>query len=688
MPSSVRQNFELMSLHLKENEQARALIFFVILFACGIGSYFTIKFEPDYDRTLIGLGISFLVVIFSIFSKHRKFYPALFIFAFALGFFAANTKAYMMHAPRIDENLGTIWLRGKLEDIDKKDSYHRILVSKPDLWRPDKGKFTPEETPMKIRLNVRTAIADDVNEGDIIKARVKLNQPAALPAYPNGYDFARYAYFEGIGAVGFAFNKIEVFKDRKQGYFSSIRDTINKNIEEKVEDKDNAEILKALITAERGGIDRQVKESIREAGLGHVLAISGMHMSIACIWFFTILRIIMALFPGIALRFDTKKIAAIFAFGLGFFYLMITNMPVSATRAYIMIAMFLIAILIDRTNQPMRPVAIAALLILSLNPESLVTPGFQMSFAAVICLIGIYELIFKNFHFQYNKDRGMIKMFFIYLLGVSATTLIASLATSPYAVYHFGKIPKYSVISNLIAIPALTFIALPLLFLSVILMPFGAEAITLHIAEFGVDVIRNAADYVSTIEGNLISKPALPNWFLWYSSISMVWFFAFRSKLRYAAIPFIVGVYGIILFYDKTPYAVISDDLKHFVIKQYDGNFKFYGRKSSGYKISRWAEELGIDKDDINFASKAEKLECNSDNCIAKPLVILQKFDALYCNLYKFIIISGDDYGECKSGITKVFNKRFLQQNGTLLLYENGDFKTSRQEAGIRFWNY
>lgn len=672
---------------LKESERGNLFIFLVIFFGIGIGAYFSISFEPNYSRTLIGLGISILVLIFSALSRHRKFYPAIFLSVFALGFFTANTKAILSEAPKIKDDIGTIWLRGKLEDIDKKDNYYRFIVSHVDLWQPKKGHFHKNETPKKIRLNIRTEIAENVNEGDIIKARVKLSKPTSLPVYPNGYDFAKYAYFEGIGAVGYSVNKVEVFKEKETGILKNIRNRINQNISDKIKNKDNAEILKALITAERGGINKDIKETIRNAGLGHVLAISGMHMSIACIWFFTIIRLIMACFPAFSLKYDTKKIASVMALGLGFFYLMITELPVSATRSFIMIALFLVAILIDRTNQPLRPIAMAGFGILLFQPESLVTPGFQMSFAAVICLIGVYQLIFKNFDQNHEGDRGFIKKFLFYFFGVIATTMIASIATSPYAIYHFGQIPKYSVISNLVAIPALTFITLPALFISVILMPFGAEGLTLWIAEFGVNIIKDIAIYVSGIEGNLISKPAFPSWFLWYSTISMLWLFAFRSKIRYISLPFIIGIYGIILFYNHTPDMVIDGEFKHFALKAENGDFKFYGRKSKGYKISRWAEELGINENDLIFASKEDKQYCSTTFCDNGFIKLTRRFNKADCINYKFIIINGYQNGLCNKGEAKVFNKYYLQNSGTLTLYKNGDFTSSRIESGRRIWN-
>ena len=444
--------------YLKEAEDNNLFVFLVITFAIGIGTYFSLPKEPDFNKILLATGFSTFIFVASYFARKHLFYPALFLFVFSIGFFVANSKSILVNAPKIQDDIGFVWIRGKLDDIDSKDGFYRIHVSDVDLWQPNKGKFEPNETPQRIRLNVRTGIAKSVNEGDYIKVRAKLSSPSKLPVYPQGYDFGRYAYFDQIGAVGYSVNEVEVFKDREQGFFRSIRNFINNKIDDNILQPANKEILKALITAERQAIPKEEKEIFRESGLGHVLAISGMHMSIACLWFFMFLRNIFALFPKIALNYNTKKISASFALILGFFYLMITNMPVSATRAYFMIFLFLCAMFLDRNNMPLRPVALAAIVILIFQPELLVTPSFQMSFASVIALIGIYRIYADKLSFLHANDCNIMFKIFLYLVGISLTTLIASTFTSPFAVYHFGKIPKYSILANLAAIPVLTFI--------------------------------------------------------------------------------------------------------------------------------------------------------------------------------------------------------------------------------------
>lgn len=683
--------FAQLSQYLRENERGSLLIFFTIFFAIGIASYFNLKHEPEYSKTSIATAISILLLSLSFFRRRHLLVPSLLLTAFATGFFTANTKTIYTKSPKIDDNLGVIWLTGKLEDIDYKENFTRILVSQVDLWQPRKGKFNIKKTPKKIRLNVRTKISPDVSEGDIIKAKVKLSKPALLPVYPAGYDFAKYAYFKNIGAVGFAVTNIEKYKEKPNSPVKNIRNSINNKISNAISDKQNGEILKALLTAERSGIKEDIKKSIRESGLGHLLAISGMHMSIACIWFFTILRLILAFFPKISLNYDSKKISAIFSLALGFGYLMITELPISATRAYIMIALFLISILIDRSNHALRSVSIAALIILIFRPESLIEPGFQMSFASVIAIIGIYQLLFRNFTIEFNSksDMSIPRKLFLYIGGIAFTTIIAGIATSPYAVYHFGQIPKYSVFSNLIAIPAITFITLPFLFLSIFLMPIGLESFALNIAEIGINIIRETAIYVSDIEGNIISKPAMPSWFLWLSSISSAIFFAFKSKIRFIALPFILLSFLTIIFYSRTPDFILDQNLKYFAVKDSNSlNYKFFGRKIKGYKISRWSEELGVNEKDVIFASKEDRQYCNHDDCDLGYLKLSRSFDKNDCDKYKFLIINGYSSGICpKNSKTIIFDKYYTQRNGSMIIYRDGRYQTSRGESGKRIWN-
>ncbi|MBL4758173.1 MAG: ComEC/Rec2 family competence protein, partial [Rhizobiales bacterium] len=158
-----------------------------------------------------------------------------------------------------------------------------------------------------------------------------------------------------------------------------------------------------MITGDRSFISRNHVEMLRASGLAHVLAISGLHMTLVTGALFAGLRALLAFIPGIALRYPIKKIAAFAALFAGAFYLALSGANVATQRAFIMVGIMLVAILLERPAISLRNVALAALFVILWRPESVVTASFQMSFAAVTALIAAYEYVLNRR--SAKKDR-------------------------------------------------------------------------------------------------------------------------------------------------------------------------------------------------------------------------------------------------------------------------------------------
>ena len=633
---------------LYEIEKNRLPLFLPVIFGAGIGAYYSLYNEPDYSKTAWAFAICLFTVFLS--CKFKRFiYPlAVVTFLFAAGFFAANTEVVIKKSPVIKQDLGVIWLRAKVEKLEKKKKFYQFTLSEIDLWQPEQKNFPPQETPKKIRLNVRTKISESVNVGDYISTKVILNPPNPLPVYPGDYDFAKYSYLKQIGAVGYSISEVQEFKGGPEPLSHKIRRKIGEKIENNIEFKDAAEIAKALIIGKKGGISEETKEKVRNAGLGHLLAISGMHMSIVMIWCFAFIRLILCIIPKISLYYNVKKISAIFALISGAGYLVISGAPISAIRSYIMLSIFFTAILIDRNAVSMRPVAVAAIIILILEPSSLLTPSFQMSFAAVVGLIGVFE-IYREYKYKKNDlkqhaEKSHLKKIMIYFGGILLTTIIASIATSPFSIYHFNTFPKYGALANLIAIPLVTLIALPSIFLSLFFMPFGLEKPLLLLSEASIKLMVDAANYLASDASSVINIAQLPGWFLPLISINLLWFFIFKSKIKLAALPFIVILYLTMFFYDFSPKIVVAGNSKVVALKQEDGSFNFYGDKRQRYLIKQWEKKLGINGKAYFRSSVLPEI--------------------------KLIGI----------------NQKILENNGTHIITESGNLISSKDIQGNRLW--
>lgn len=145
----------------------------------------------------------------------------------------------------------------------------------------------------------------------------------------------------------------------------------------------------AITAGDRSGVGEQTLTALRQSNLAHLLAISGLHMGLLTGFVFAAVRVLFCLVPPVALRWPVKKLAALAALAAGAGYLMLSGGNVATERAFVMVAVMLGAVLLNRRAITLRAVAVAALIVLLRRPESLLSPGFQMSFAATAALVAV-----------------------------------------------------------------------------------------------------------------------------------------------------------------------------------------------------------------------------------------------------------------------------------------------------------
>src|SRR5207248_3117070 len=257
------------------------------------------------------------------------------------------------------------------------------------------GKTAP---PRYVRLTlIGTKAVAAAQPGAVVSALAVLRPPPEA-AIPDGYDFGRWACFHGIGAVGFTYGAPKPLEgtppasllDRLLDRVERLRLSMTGRITSAIPGPDGS-IASALITGERGEIGEEDVQAYRDSGLAHVLSISGVHLALAGLGIFWALRALLALWPRVALTQPIKKWAASAAFLSASFYLAISGGGSPAVRSYLMLSMMLLGVMADRPALSMRAVALAALALLAFQPEDIIDPGFQMSFAAVIGLIALAE---------------------------------------------------------------------------------------------------------------------------------------------------------------------------------------------------------------------------------------------------------------------------------------------------------
>jgi competence protein ComEC len=185
---------------------------------------------------------------------------------------------------------------------------------------------------------------------------------------------------------------------------------------------------------------------------------------------------------------------------------------VPTVRSWIMMSIVLIAMILDRPALTMRNVALAALAILIFAPESLFDPSFEMSFAAVVALVALYERLSTHERNAIGNVspvwRAMRKAWTIFV-GAALTTIVASTAIAPFAVYHFHRVTYYGLAANLLVTPVISLLIMPMALLSLIAIPFGLDAWPLKVMGFGNDLMVATGKWVASWPGAVSIVPAI-----------------------------------------------------------------------------------------------------------------------------------------------------------------------------------
>ena len=338
-----------------------------------------------------------------------------------------------------------------------------------------------------------------VKPGDVINGVVRINPP--LPQLlPGSFDFTAHAHQQGYAATGFI-KEITVIDHKPVSWVNRLRFYIQRQFSTHL-DADQAAVASAVIIGLRAGINPELREDYRAAGLAHLLAISGLHMALFWGSVVALIRAGLALFPHFSSRYPSLKIATLAAMPFGLFYLVVSGQPISAVRAFLMLALVMLAILLSRRGMTLHHVALVAMGILIVAPQSMMHPAFQMSFAAVYALVSGWMLITRYRYLIQN-----IPWVLRYTGGIIIASVLAAGASAPFVLHHFGVTTVWSVLANIAGMPLMGVVVIPFGALSLLLMPFGLEGFPLTVMGMGIDGLNRVA---SAISGQPLSEIILP----------------------------------------------------------------------------------------------------------------------------------------------------------------------------------
>ena len=499
-----------------------------VLFGAGIGLFFLLRVEPG-SAALVSLGL----VAAGLVAAARWAGPRislLFVAAFLVvaGFLAAEFRSYSVAAPQLGfRYYGPI--EGRVISIDRSQSDKlRLTLDQVRL-----AGMRPGTTPWRVRVSLhgdQSGFA--AAPGMTVMLTGHLSAPQG-PVEPGGFDFRRMAWFRGLGAVGYTRTPVLALENPAGGslWLYRKRMQISAALQAAIPGDPGA-FAAAILTGDRSAMDRSTLVALRASNLAHLLAISGLHMGLLTGFVFAMVRFGLALIPWVALRWPVRKIAAVLALAAGAAYLAMSGGNVATERAFVMVAVMLVAVLLGRRAITLRAVALAALIVLIRRPEALTGPGFQMSFAATTALVAVFGAMRGWTGWSLPKILRPVA-------AVAISSAVAGAATAPFAAAHFNQISHYGLLANLLSVPVMGTVVIPAAVLSALLYPFGLASAGLAIMHAGIRWILMVAEWVSGLDGavSYVSEPSalvLP-----ILSIGALWLILWQGRARWAG-PFVV----------------------------------------------------------------------------------------------------------------------------------------------------
>lgn len=668
-----------------EAERDRLALWMVPGLGSGILFYFSLSNEPTLLFGVCFAAVSALIVALMRGAGRIGLAGALLLLAFSIGFLAAEIRTQVVATPVLAHASAPVRVEGVVLAMD---TGRRGLLKGTFSVRHIDG-MTVHEQPAKIRVSFRSS-QTPLSAGEGYMFRAKLEPPAG-PIMPGGYDFALKAFYDGIGGTGFAFSPPQ----RLNGIDARSATIVIERLREQLAGRIAAHIdgpargvAIALVTGLRGEIPSESETDLRNAGLYHLISISGVHMSAIALGLFVSLRLILALIPGLALNVSTKKWAAALTLIGTCCYLLFTGSSVPTIRSFVMVALVFLAVIVDRRALTMRNVALAAAIILLTMPESILDPGFQMSFAATAGLIALYE----SWDRQALAKRGLGRVS-TYFAALILSGVVASVATAPFSAFHFQNSTPLGVVSNILAVPITDLIVMPASFAIYVLAPWGWDMPAQWVLGKGCAALLAIAHIVASLPGAAIGVPAgSPSAFL-LLVMGGLWVLLWRQSWRWLGV--IPALAGIVLWgLGRQPDILIARHAEAIAIRDEAGKLGLLAGRGGSYQVTTWLRRDGFVE---NAVRHAEGRRCDALGCVAKLaagglVAVSQSPESLRedCLKARVVISTSIIRQDCR-GPLLVVDRRMLADQGPLAVEigeSNYRIVPLRDRSGQRPWQH
>lgn len=410
----------------------------------------------------------------------------------------------------------------------------------------------------KVRVNVAPAdLPPNVVEGARVRLRARL-MPPGPPMVPGAYDFSRTAWFAGLAATGSAIGPVAIVEPGQDGgTLAATQRSLSAHVRSSLDGSPGA-IAAAFASGDRGSIAAADEEAMRDSGLTHLLSISGLHVSAVIAGVYVLALRLLALWPWLTLRVRLPLVAAACGAAAGIGYTLLTGAEVPTVRSCVGALLVLGALALGREPLSLRMVAAAALVVMLAWPEAVVSPGFQMSFAAVIAIVALHEAAPVRAFLAPREESGFARIGRRAIM-LLLTGLVIEVALMPIVLFHFHRAGFYGALANVVAIPLVTFVTMPLIALALVLDVVGAGGPMWMLVGASLDLLLGIAHFTAEQPGAVKLMPQMSGVTFALFVAGGLWLALWHGRRRlYGLAPVLCA--AVLLAMTATPDVLISGD--------------------------------------------------------------------------------------------------------------------------------
>jgi competence protein ComEC len=533
----------------------RVMLWTPVAFGIGAASYLGLKVEPPLLPLLVVAAAALVVAVAVRRLAGNRAASAIAALAAvaACGALAGKARTDLVAAPVIPQGFGVASVDGWVMDVANPSASGERLVIAPVRI----AGLASERMPHRLRIVVPSGAA--LGPGAAIRLSTLLDPPPG-PAAPGAFDFARDAWFEGVGGVGLAKSPPQIITLADPPWRLKAAMAVNAwrwSLAERLvadiarimgaNDHGASGLAAAVTTSHEDWLDNDTRTDMRASGLAHMLAIAGLHMAAVAGFAFFAIRLGVAAWPWLALRAPGKKIAAAGGLVVVVLYLTLSGAHPPARRAAITASVAFLAILLDRRAISMHSLSIAALLILLAQPEAVAEPGFQMSFCATAALVALAELWpMRSPAIGLPWPLAALQRVRDWTIAALMVSFVAGTATGPFAIQHFNRVANYGVPANLSADLVASVVMMPALALGVAAesldLPHLFTDPPLFVAGWAARAVVSLARTFALAPGSGLAIPSAPLIALVISFLGIVFACLWRGRLRWLGVPMAAAV--------------------------------------------------------------------------------------------------------------------------------------------------